>query len=325
MRLKHSYLAIGFLLACSSALMAESTGSFTRTLQVSGTPDVEISTGSGDITVHTGAGTSITVNARIKANDQWFGGGNLSAEEKVKRIENNPPVTQTGSIVIIGRITDPELRRNVSISYDVTLPAASRVRSESGSGNVSIDGVNGPVKMNSGSGNVTAKHLGDEVRVSTGSGDIRIETAKGPVRANAGSGSIEASGIGGAFYGDTGSGDITMSQDAPGTVTAKTGSGNLRLRNVNGGLEAHSGSGDIEIDGQAKRDWTVESGSGNINLRLPSNAAFSVDARANSGSVAVNHPITMQGTLKRNHVQGRVGEGGPMLNLQSGSGEIRVN
>lgn len=321
---KRSHLVAGFLLACSSALMAESTGSFTRTLQVSGTPDVEISTGSGDITIHNGSDSTITINARIKASDQWFG-GTLSADEKVKRVENNPPVTQNGSMVIIGRINDPELRRNVSISYDVTVPAISHVRSESGSGNVSIDGVSGSVKMTSGSGNITGKHLGDEVRISTGSGDIRIDTAKGPVRANAGSGSIEADGVGGAFYAETGSGDITLRQTAPGTVTAKTGSGNVRLRNVSGGLEAHSGSGDIEIEGQAKKDWTIESGSGNINLTLPSNAAFSVDARADSGSVEVNHPITMQGALKKNHILGRVGEGGPMLNLQSGSGEIRVN
>jgi DUF4097 and DUF4098 domain-containing protein YvlB len=320
-----SFLALSVLLACSSALLAESTGSFTKTLQVSGTPDIEISTGSGDITVHTGGGSTIFISARIKASDQWFGGGSLSAAEKVKRIESNPPVSQNGSMVSIGRIIEPDLRRNVSISYDVTVPASSRVRSESGSGNVSIEGVSGAVKMNSGSGNITGKRLGDEVRISTGSGDIRLDGAKGPVRANAGSGNVEASGIGGAFYGETGSGDITLRQEAAGTVVAKTGSGNVRLHNINGGLEAHSGSGDIEIEGQAKRDWTVESGSGNIELKLPSNAAFSVDARASSGSVEVNHPITVQGAVKKNRIQGRVGEGGPLLNLQSGSGEIRVN
>jgi DUF4097 and DUF4098 domain-containing protein YvlB len=317
--------ALGRLFVCASTLLAESSGSFTRALQVSGTPDVEISTGSGDITVHTGNSSSIYISARIKASDQWFGGGNLSAEEKVKRIENNPPITQNGSMVSIGRLTDPDLRRNVSISYDLTLPASCRVRSESGSGNVSIEGVNGSVKMSSGSGNITGKQLGDEVRISTGSGEIRIQGAKGPVRANAGSGNVDASGIGGAFYAETGSGDITLRQEAAGTVVAKTGSGNVRLRNINGGLEAHSGSGDIEVDGQAKKDWTVESGSGNIDLKLPSNAAFSVDARASSGSVTVNHPLTMQGAVKKNRIQGRVGEGGPLLNLQSGSGEIRVN
>lgn len=319
-----AFLALS-VLVCSTALLADATGSFSRTLQVSGVPDIEISTGSGNIVVHTGSATSVSINARIKANDQWFGGGSLSAEEKVKRIESNPPVSQSGSLITIGRISDPDLRRNISISYDVTLPASSHVHSETGSGDVSVDGVNGPVRMNTGSGNVTARNLGDEVRISTGSGDIHVDRAKGPVRANAGSGTVDASGIAGAFYAETGSGDITLHKEASGTVVARTGSGNVRLHNLNGGLEVHSGSGDIEADGEAKNDWTVQSGSGNIDLKLPTKAAFTLDARSSSGDVTINHPITVQGTVKRNRVQGKVGEGGPMLTLQTSSGEIRVN
>src|SRR3954469_13987420 len=301
------------IIACSCTLLAEQTGSFNKKLQVSGLADVEISTGSGNITVRSGSGSSVVINAKITATDQWFGGGNLSASEKIKRIESNPPVTQSGNLIVIGRLNDPDLRRNVSISYEVTLPAASRVRSESGSGDVSMDGVNGSVKMSTGSGNVTGKNLGDEVRISTGSGDIRIDRAKGPVRVNAGSGTVEASGIGGAFYAETGSGDISLRQEASGTVMARTGSGNVRLHNVKGGLEAHSGSGDIEAEGEAKNDWTVESGSGNIGLKLLSKAAFTVDARTSSGSIEVNHQITMQGVQKKNHLQGKVGQGGPLL------------
>jgi DUF4097 and DUF4098 domain-containing protein YvlB len=316
--------AVLFLLACSTTLLAEQTGSFSKTLQVSGTPDVEISTGSGNITVRVGSGNSVIVNAKISASDQWFGGG-MSASEKVKRIETNPPVTQNGSMIVIGRITEPDLRRNVSINYDVTLPALTHLRTETGSGDQSIEGVSGAVRMSAGSGNVTARNLGDEVRISTGSGDIRIDHAKGPVRINAGSGTVDCSGVAGAFYAETGSGDITLRQEAAGMVMAHTGSGNVRLRNIKGGLDAHSGSGDIEAEGEAKNDWTVKSGSGNIDLKLPSKSAFTVDARASSGSVEVNHPITVQGVQKRNRIQGKVGEGGPLLSLETGSGEIRVN
>src|SRR5213080_4359871 len=108
-----SFLITFCVLVCSTTLLADATGSFSRTLQVTGTPDVEISTGSGNIVVRTGSSSSISISARIKANDQWFGGGNLSAADKVKRIESNPPITQSGSFVTIGRISDPELRRNV--------------------------------------------------------------------------------------------------------------------------------------------------------------------------------------------------------------------
>src|SRR5947209_5347935 len=133
MRIAQRRIAVTLLLLCSTVLLAEQRGSFSKTLQVSGTPDVEISTGSGNITVHTGGASTVQVNAKVTASDQWFGGG-LSAEERVKRIETNPPVTQSGNMIVIGRISDPELRRNLSISYDVTVPAASHLRTESGSG-----------------------------------------------------------------------------------------------------------------------------------------------------------------------------------------------
>src|SRR3954468_2628168 len=98
------YVALAILACATSSPMAFDTkGSFTRTLSVSGTPDIEISTGSGDIKVHSGNTTSVIVNARISASDSWFGGG-ASAEEKVKRIEANPPITQSGSFIRIGKI-----------------------------------------------------------------------------------------------------------------------------------------------------------------------------------------------------------------------------
>src|SRR6266481_5011879 len=110
-----------------TAAAYDANGSFSRTLTVSGTPDVEITTGSGNITVHSGNATSVIVQAKIHASDSWFGGGS-SAAEKVKRIESNPPISQSGSVIKIGRIEDRDLRNNVSISYDVTMPNTSRLR-----------------------------------------------------------------------------------------------------------------------------------------------------------------------------------------------------
>jgi DUF4097 and DUF4098 domain-containing protein YvlB len=263
------------------------------------------------------------VNARISASDSWFGGG-LSASEKVKRIESNPPISQSGSVIKIGRIEDRDLRNNVSISYDVTLPNASRLHTETGSGDQTIQDIQGPLRASSGSGNIRASKIGGESRLNTGSGDIKLDGVKGSVYANAGSGNIVANGIAGGFYAETGSGDVTLVQDATGHVVAKTGSGNVHLKNVKGGVEARTGSGGVEAQGEAKGDWDIHTGSGDIVLRLPSQAAFNVDARSSSGGVTVNHPITVQGTVKKNQVQGKVGAGGPLLSLQTGSGEIRI-
>jgi DUF4097 and DUF4098 domain-containing protein YvlB len=316
-------LTITIFILSQIAAAFDANGSFTRTLTVSGTSEVEITTGSGNINVHSGNSGSVIVQARIHASDSWFGGG-LSASEKIKRIESNPPIVQNGSMIRIGRIEDRDLRNNVSISYDVTVPNTTRLRSETGSGDQTIQDIQGPLRASAGSGNVKASRIGGEARLSTGSGDITLDGVKGTVYANAGSGNVNASGISGGFYGETGSGDVTLAQDAAGHVVAKTGSGNVKLKNVKGGVEARTGSGGVEAQGEAKGDWDIHTGSGDIVLRLPSQAAFNVDARSSSGGVTVNHPITVQGAVKKNQVQGKVGAGGPLLSLQTGSGEIRI-
>jgi DUF4097 and DUF4098 domain-containing protein YvlB len=325
MKSKRLFLAVVAVLtlALGQSALADATGSFSKTLTVTGPVEVNITTGSGDVKVHSGDSKSVVVHATIKASYSWFGSG-LSAAEKVKRLENDPPVKQNGVFISIGKIEDRELRQNVSISYDVTVPNATRLNSETGSGDQHIQDIRGPLKASTGSGSITASRIGDETRVNTGSGDVKLDSVKGTVYANTGSGTVNATGIAGGFYAETGSGDVTLVQDAPGHVTAKTGSGHVNLKNVKGGIEARTGSGGVEAQGEAKSDWDIHTGSGDIVLRLPSQAAFNVDARSSSGSVTVNHPLTIQGTVKKNHIQGKVGQGGPALSLETGSGEIRI-
>lgn len=114
-------------------------GEFERTLQVSGTVDLQIETGSGSIEVHRGGSNQVHVIGHIVANE-WFGG---NAEERVKQLENNPPIQQSGNDIRIGHIDDPELKHNISISYEVTVPASTQLRTSSGSGSQTVTDVAG--------------------------------------------------------------------------------------------------------------------------------------------------------------------------------------
>jgi DUF4097 and DUF4098 domain-containing protein YvlB len=318
-----SVLAVAVLLSAVQAFGYDARGSFTKTVKVSGAVDVDVTTGSGNVKISIGSVDSVTVHARIHANDGWFS-GRLSAEERVKGIEQDPPVKQNGSSVTIGHIEDEELRRNVSIDYDISVPENTRVHSQTGSGDQEIAGVHGPVRVGTGSGTITVRDVSDELRASTGSGDIHLDHIKGHVYANTGSGEVEARYIGGGLNAETGSGNIIYDQDSPGEVNVHTGSGSIELHNVKGGVEARSGSGDIKVDGEARNNWTIHASSGSVDLRLPSGAAFEVDAHSGSGDVTVDHPITVQGTIKHNRVQGKVGNGGVLLSLQTGSGDIHI-
>src|SRR5262245_32787632 len=301
---------------------ASATGHFERTLQLSGAADVDVVSGSGNITVHTGSGNSIQISARIRASSSWLFGGD--EEAKIRRIEQNPPIEQQGNTIRIGRVEDSEFLRHISIDYDLTVPAQTKLTTRTGSGDTRIDGVQLPLVAKTGSGNVTVESLGADAHVSSGSGDVKITSIKGSLHADTGSGNIRARGVAGAIFASTGSGDVEMDQVAAGDIKVDTGSGNVKLRGVKGGLRASTGSGDIQAEGEATHDWRLGAGSGNITLRLPAQAAFDLNARTSSGSLRVNRQITTQGTFSKRQIQGKVGGGGVLLDLHTGSGDIEI-
>lgn len=315
-------IALIFAVVATLPLHASETGTFDRTLQVSGNVDLDVISGSGNIKVHTGGSGNVYVHATIRARDSWFG---MSAQEKIKKLQSNPPIEQQGNSIHIGRIEERELQQNVSIDYDLTVPPQTKVSSRTGSGDQNVNGVQLAVNAQTGSGNVTIDSIGAGVRARSGSGDLKINGVRGALDAEAGSGNIHARGIAGDVSVSTGSGEIEIEQTAPGGVRASAGSGNVRLRGVKGSVRAETGSGDITVDGEPTGDWRVGAGSGNIDLKVPSGASFNIDARTSSGKLIVNRQVTSQGTLPRNHVQGKVGNGGVLVDLHTGSGDIQVN
>jgi DUF4097 and DUF4098 domain-containing protein YvlB len=307
-------------------LKAATTGHFERTLQVNGTVELEVSSGSGNINVHQGGAGTVSVTAKIHGNNgtSWlFGSGNI--DERIHKIEQNPPVVQQGNTIRIGRIEDRDLTRNISIDYDVTVPPQTRLTSHTGSGDQTISGLQLPMTAKTGSGNVTVDRMSAETRVSSGSGDLKINSVKGILYADTGSGNIHADDIAGDVFANTGSGDVDIRQSAGGSVKAQTGSGNINLHGVKGGLRADAGSGNIQAEGEPTSDWRLGAGSGNITLKVPTQASFNIDARTSSGTLKLNnHQVTTQGTLARNHIQGKVGNGGVLLDLHTGSGDIEL-
>jgi len=283
-------------------------GTFEQALAVTGPVDLTVQSGSGSITIQPGAGPEfkeVKVVARITARESWRKRG-LSAAEKVKRIEQHPPIEQTSNAIKIGAIADADVRENVTISYEIVAPVSTRVHARSGSGSLQIGDFAGPVETSTGSGSIRIGKIAERVGASTGSGSIRVAGANGSIRATSGSGSIE------------------LEQTGPGAIDVSTGSGSVTIRGASGTVDAHTGSGSITADGTVAGDWDLNTSSGSVTLTLPSTAAFDLDARTSSGRVQSDHPLTMVGSMDRRHVQGKVRGGGPRLALRTSSGSIKI-
>src|SRR5579864_362311 len=283
---------------------ASEQGHFEKSFQVSAGANLEVLTRSGDVTIRSGPAGTIAIIGRIHVGDRWFSGGRKG---EVQEIEKNPPLQQSGNSVRIDYVN----HTNISIDYEITAPADTKIQTKSGSGNQTIEGMQAGVDIETGSGDVRLTDLAGDLRIQTGSGNVQARGAAGPVQARAGSG------------------DITIEERSKGDVRLETGSGNIEARGVDGGLRASTGSGNVRVDGTPANSWSVRTGSGDAELRLPQEAAFDLDVSSSSGSVSVNHPVTttVQGHIEesRKSIRGKVRGGGPEISVHTGSGDVRVD
>lgn len=298
---KHRYAVLIGLLFLPLLMYASSEGHFDRTLQVNGSVQLDVNTGSGDIVVKTGSSNQVVIHGTVHTSNWMFGD-----DSAVKKVESNPPIEQNGNSIRVGYNLPDEVKRHVSISYEITVPADTALQAHSGSGNIGADGVRVGAEVQTGSGDIRAHDIGGKLRAQTGSGNIRAQTVASP------------------FWAQTGSGDIEADLTGSGDVDVHTGSGTIRVRGIKGGVRARTGSGDIETDGSVTGPWQLHSGSGNIHLAVGGASGFNLDVHTGSGSIHSDLPITVQGSLGKHELKGSVKGGGPEVAVSTGSGDIEV-
>jgi len=298
-----SLLAAVAALLTTTAFASTPQGTFDRTLQVNGPVDLEVLTRSGDVTIRAGGSGSVQIHGKIFVGDHWLFG---DRQADVHGIEQNPPIRQEGNSIHIDYVN----ARNISIDYEITVPADTTIRTHSGSGDQIIEGTHGNAEVETGSGDVKMRSVSGQMQLQTGSGDVRAHEISGSVK------------------GGTGSGDIELEENGPGDIDLHTGSGDITVRGVHGAFHGEAGSGDITVQGSQTGSWEVRTGSGNVRVTLPSNAGFDADISTSSGSLDVEPPIemTVQGHIGESHkrVQGKARGGGPTLSVHTGSGDIHI-
>ena len=164
------------------------------------------------------------------------------------------------------------LSTKVGSSDVVTHGRFSDTRVDSGSGDISLDVVDGDTSVQSGSGDLVAEHLGGDARIKTGSGDIRIGRADSDVVITSGSGDVRVEQASHELAVKTGSGDVQVGA-VDGDVVFTTGSGDLVIgRASSGRITPKTASGDVSIgDAGGTPVWTdVRTASGRLSSSLPS-------------------------------------------------------
>ena len=152
---------------------------------------------------------------------------------------------------------------------------------------------------------------GDEYRSNVRNNDVsvhfRVEVPEG-VRLDIRTvnGDVEATGLASDVDAVTVNGDVEL-----------TTTGFAAARTVNGSIEAAMGRWMPE----GARFETVN---GSIDLDLPDDANADIDASWVNGGLDSDLPLMVDGRVGRRSVQGRLGDGGPDLDIKTVNGSIRI-
>lgn len=323
--MRHRNLAApaGLLLALASAGCAMGpsvTGSFDRTLSVSGPIRLELSNASGDVSITGSADGKVHIHGTASASGMGF----ESPDKRLNAVVSNPPIEQRGSTIHIGE----EMRRhlhNVSVSYTIEVPRDTEVASAVLSGAQTIQDVRGPVKVESASGSIRVSHIERQTQLSTLSGSIRADNIGEDIRANSASGAVTVSNIKGDVRISSLSGSTQISKPG-GRVDASTASGSVEVEGATSDVKAHAASGRVNVQGNpgGSSYWDLKTASGSVELAVPASANFHLAAEAVSGEIKSDIAVMVEEQGKHS-LRAKVGSGnGGRIEVHTVSGEIRL-
>lgn len=208
----------------------------------------------------------------------------------------------------------------------VRMPEGMKLEIYLATGKVSVANVNGDLRLDAHSAPVTTTGTRGRLSVDVGSGPVRVSRAEGDLEVDTGSGPVEVSRFRGReLLIDTGSGSVTGTDLEAVRLSVETGSGDIELAATSApSLELETGSGSVTADLRSElQSLTVETGSGDIRVTALPTLGAAVDIETASGGIESDFPLQVT-RHSRDHVVGRIGDGRGRIEIETGSGDVRL-
>ena len=213
--------------------------------------------------------------------------------------EENVTFKQTGNQISITAENPSSLQHlsifgshaNLDAHYEITVPRRFDVQAETAGGGVKVTGIQG---------NADVKTMG---------GNLDCEDIDGDVDAQTMGGDVQATGCNGKLLLKTMGGSITVERFKGPSIQATTEGGSV--------------SADLLV--APTSDCKLGTSGGNVSLRLPADAAVTLDAQTEGGSIDTDFPIQVAHHFANDSLNGTLNGGGPTLKLETTGGSIEIS
>jgi DUF4097 and DUF4098 domain-containing protein YvlB len=205
-----------------------------------------------------------------------------------------------------------ERRGNMGARYRIHVPERTRLdRITTSNGGIRVESVNGDARLRTSNGGVRLAEFSGMVEAETSNGPIDLNGFDGGAVLRTSNGAIKASGVRGTFEATTSNGPIEASVEdieSSRPLRAKTSNGPVRLK----------------IARLKNNDVIAQTSNGPITLTLPPGTSARLKAGTSNSSVDCDFDLTNTVTRSKTRIDGTIGSGGPLLDLSTSNGPIRV-
>lgn len=166
-------------------------------------------------------------------------------------------------------------------------------------------------------------------RLESTNGSLRLESLAGPARLRTTNGSVKLNAIDGVVKAETTNGSITA-DDLRGGIEAESTNGSVRINLASvmdaGAIRLETTNGAIELTAAklAGNPIHCDTTNGSITLRLPTDVKAQVKGRTSNSRIHSDFDIAGEFDSKRRSVDGTINGGGPLIELSTSNGAIRI-
>ena len=89
-------------------------------------------------------------------------------------------------------------------------------------------------------------------------------------------------------------------------------------------FESSNGNIEIELEGLESNELRANTSNASITLRMPAALKARLRASTSNSSISSDFDVTTHGTLSKNHLEGDINGGGPLLDLTTSNGSIKL-
>ncbi len=178
-------------------------------------------------------------------------------------------------------------------------------------GAVRITNIDGTARLRTSNGSVRVMKLNGTLEAQTSNGAIEAEDVNGGVNLKTSNGRIQADAVRGPFEASTSNGGIHVH------LASATGHAPMKLATTNGPI-------DLTIDASNESEIRASSSNGSITMHLPGGTHARVRAVTTNSSIQSDFDVQTEGVQGKHSLEGTIGGGGPLLDLSTSNGHIRL-